>query len=123
MLGLALLLLFNFLGILLHDYAHIPLPGNVLGMLLLLAALSTRLVKLAWVEQPADLLLRHMMLFFVPVIVAVLPLFPALAANALPIGAGMLLSTLATMAATAWCAQLLLPKSEAGGGRGEDEHG
>ena len=120
MLGLALLFLFNVLGIRLHDYAHIPLPGNVLGMLLLLAALSTRLVKLSWIEQPADLLLRHMMLFFVPVIVAVMPLFPALAANALPISAGLLLSTLATMTATAWCCQRMLPK---GPGGGEEKHG
>jgi holin-like protein len=116
MAGLAILLIFNFLGLLLHRYAHVPLPENVLGMLLLLLALGTGAVKLAWVEEAADFLLRHMMLFFAPVIVGVLPLWDVIQANIGPVAGGMVLSTFVTMAATAWAAQGLMRKGAAHGG-------
>jgi len=113
MIGLAILLLFNFLGLLLHQYAHIPLPDNVLGMLLLFLALCTGAVKLAWVQETADFLLRHMMLFFAPIIVGVLPLWDVLWANLGPVAGGLIISTLATMAATSWVAQALMRQGAA----------
>lgn len=61
--GLILLLVFNGVGLLLHEGAGVPLPSNVLGMLLLLAALLTKLVKLEWVEETASFFTKHMMLF------------------------------------------------------------
>src|SRR5690349_6339098 len=101
MLGLAILLLFNFLGVILHDYAHVPLPGNVLGLLLLLAALSLKVVKLHHVEDSAAFLLKHMMLLFAPVIVGALAMTQLLAANWLPLLATITLSTIVTLLATA----------------------
>jgi holin-like protein len=115
MIGLAILLVFNFLGLLLHRYAHIPLPENILGMLLLFLALCTGVVKLAWVEEAADFLLRHMMLFFAPIIVGVLPLWDVLLANIGPAAGGLISSTLVTMAATAWLAQGIMRKGAADG--------
>src|SRR4051812_44755405 len=113
MVGLAILLVFNLLGWLLHRFGYVPLPENVLGMLLLLVALQSGAVKLAWVEGAADFLLCHMMLFFAPIIVGVIPLLPVLESNWLPISAGMLVSPLVTMLATAWVAQALTrPQAE-----------
>src|SRR6185437_2140578 len=106
MLGLAILLLFYALGALLHDRLHIPLPGNVIGMLLLLAALATRIVKVQWVEKAAGILLKHMMLFFAPLIVGTLAMTKLLAANWLPLVAVTVLSTVITLVATAAVASL-----------------
>ncbi|MGN6370936.1 MAG: CidA/LrgA family protein [Phycisphaerae bacterium] len=106
MIGLAILLLFNLLGVLLNEYAHIPLPGNVIGLLLLLVALFTKIVKLHWVEEAAHFLLRHMLLFFAPVIVASLALADLLAKNLFPLLAVILVSTLLTALATAFTANL-----------------
>ncbi len=50
----------------------LPLPGNVVGALLLLALLSVGAVRLSWVERGGDFLLRHLSLFFVPAAVGVL---------------------------------------------------
>jgi holin-like protein len=72
MTGLALLLACYLLGIAGNTLLHIPLPGNVLGMLLLLGALFAGWVKLSWFENTARFLLRHMMLFFAPTIVGTL---------------------------------------------------
>lgn len=50
----------------------LPLPGNVIGAIVLFALLSVGAVRLAWVERGGDLLLKHLSLFFVPAAVGVL---------------------------------------------------
>ena len=62
----AILLLFQCLGEALAFVLHLPLPGPVIGMLLLLAALavSPRLMNI--VEATGSELLRHLSLLFVP---------------------------------------------------------
>jgi holin-like protein len=51
---------------------HLPLPGSLVGMLVLLLLLATGLVPLAWVESSAALLTRHLAFFFIPLTVGLL---------------------------------------------------
>ncbi len=99
--GLAILLAFQLGGWALHEFAHIPLPANVLGFFLLTAALLSGWVKLAWIEDTAQWLLNHMTLFFVPFVVSTMTFFPLLIQQALPIVASMILSTWVVLWATA----------------------
>lgn len=108
MLGFALLLFFNLLGLLLQRSLNIPFPPNVLGMVLLLLCLMTGLVKLHWIEPAAHFLLRHMMLFFVPFVIASVTLLPLLKANWLSLVVGVVVSTLLTLALTGYAAQWLI---------------
>lgn len=110
MLSLALLLLFNLLGFLLAAYAHIPLPANVLGLVLLLIALCTGVVKLRHVEPAANFLLQHMLLLFAPIIASTLALTPLLAADWPTFAAICAFATPATLLATAGAARLFLPR-------------
>jgi holin-like protein len=116
MTGLAILLIFHFAGVVLHEFGGVPMPGNVLGMVLLFTALWSGVVKVEWVEGAAEFLLKHMMLFFAPIVVGVMPLMPVLAANVAPVVVGMVVSTLVTMVVTAWVAQALMRKEVADGG-------
>ncbi|MGG1572357.1 CidA/LrgA family protein [Fictibacillus sp. NRS-1165] len=50
-------------------FFHLPLPGSIIGMFLLLAGLLTGIVKLEWVEGAANYHLRHMTLLFIPPVV------------------------------------------------------
>jgi len=50
---------------------HAPIPGNVLGMLLLALLLRTGVVPLRAVEAGADFLLKWLALLFVPAAVSV----------------------------------------------------
>ncbi len=50
----------------------IPIPGGVVGMAALFVLLSTRILKPEWVEAGADLLIRHLQLFFIPAVLAIL---------------------------------------------------
>jgi holin-like protein len=47
-------------------FLHLPIPGNVLGMLLLLGLLWTKIIPLQWVDEAAALLLKHLAFFFIP---------------------------------------------------------
>lgn len=44
----------------------LPLPGNLVGMFLLLGLLLSGIVKVSHIEKGADLLLKYMSLFFIP---------------------------------------------------------
>ena len=100
--GLALLLLFQFFGEILSRSFHLPVPGNVLGMALLLAALGMGVVRTGWIEQAADLLLTHFALFFVPAGAGVMLYFGLIGREWLPIVVATILSTFIVMAVTGW---------------------
>ncbi|WP_253958177.1 CidA/LrgA family protein [Metabacillus halosaccharovorans] len=44
----------------------LPVPGNVLGMILLFLCLTTGIVKLKYIEKAAEFLIKHLSLFFIP---------------------------------------------------------
>jgi len=69
--GIVILLTFYGAGIAASKWLHIPLPGNLTGMLLLTLGLCMGWIRMDWVEQASSFLIRHMMLFFVPIIVGV----------------------------------------------------
>jgi holin-like protein len=50
----------------------VPVPGSIVGMLLLLFLLHGGLVDLSSIKRGADWLLAEMLLFFVPAVMAVL---------------------------------------------------
>ena len=51
---------------------HLRVPGNIVGMLLLLALLSTGVVKEHWVAAAADVLTKHLAFFFIPIAVGLM---------------------------------------------------
>jgi holin-like protein len=110
--GFAILLLFNLLGAIGHTVAHVPIPGAVLGLVLFTLCLFLGIVRLEWVEEPASLLLKHMLLFFAPVIVGVIAFFPELRAQWLAITVSLVGSTIAVMLVTGWTATLLIKPSK-----------
>ena len=114
--GFALLLLFQFVGELVGRVFDLPIPGNVLGMGLLLVALSAKVVDVAWLEEAAELLLANMALFFVPAGVGVMVYTGLIARQWLPITVATIVSTFVVMLVTGWLAQALEPgeSSDAG---------
>lgn len=47
-------------------------PASIIGLLILFMLLSLQLIKLHWVHDGAQLILRHMALLFIPVAVGLL---------------------------------------------------
>jgi putative effector of murein hydrolase LrgA (UPF0299 family) len=94
--GLALLVIafFDLAGEVASRRLHVPLPGPVVGMLLLLGALVARPRWAGDLERGGDLLLRNMALFFVPAGVGVVTELHLLRAEWAPIGVALVVSTL-----------------------------
>lgn len=103
--GFALLLGFYLLGYALQSGLQLPIPANVLGMLLFTAALFLKWVKLEWVEEASAFLIRHMLLFFAPFVVGTMVFFPYIGEHALQIIASLLLSTFGVLLTTGWSAK------------------
>ncbi|WOV83057.1 CidA/LrgA family holin-like protein [Sporosarcina jeotgali] len=63
---------FYLAGSWIHDFLHIPLPGSIIGLLLVWGLLSTNLLQLKWIESGAHALLSVLPIFFIPATVAVM---------------------------------------------------
>lgn len=66
------LLVLNYAGYAMAATLHLPLPGNLVGMLFLLALLVTGALPLQWIEGSAALLTRHLAFFFIPITVGLI---------------------------------------------------
>ena len=84
------------------NWLHLPLPANLVGMLMLLALIICRVIPLNWVRAGARWLLAEMLLFFVPAVVAVVNYTQLLMVDGWRIFLVIALSTLMVLGATAW---------------------
>ncbi|TLD72155.1 CidA/LrgA family protein [Phragmitibacter flavus] len=104
--GFAIILAFTLVGQLLSA-TLIPLPGPVIGLILLATALFTDLIKIHWVESGANALLQNLMLFFVPALVGALDLLPILGNHTVPFLLAILISLITVLIVTGTTATLL----------------
>jgi holin-like protein len=86
---------------------HLPLPGNVAGMLLTFAALTCGILPLRFVEEGGGLLVRNLPLFFVPLAVGFMTQGPLLAAHGFAIVATLVGSAAVGFGVTGRVAQLV----------------
>lgn len=88
-------------GELLVRLAHLPVPGGIAGMLIVLAMLASRRLSPLSMRRGADWLLAEMLLFFVPAVLAILEHRELIGLLGLKIMAVILLGTLTVMSVTA----------------------
>ena len=63
---LIIILATYFLGMILQTSLHLPIPGTVLGLIILFLALSFKIIKIEMIEETCDFLISHMSFLFVP---------------------------------------------------------
>ena len=118
----AILLVFQCLGEGLAYALRLPVPGPVVGMLLLAAALAARPAWQRHVAPAADALLGHLSLLFVPAGVGIVVVARGLQGNWTALAAAIVLCTLLTLAVTALTVRLTARalRGRAGEGLGDD---
>lgn len=100
--GLLVLLVCQLLGEFLVKALGVPVPGAVVGMVILLVALKIRRPgPKSPVVKTADSLLTHLQLLFIPAGVGVVAYLPLLARSWLPIAGGLVVGWLAALVLTA----------------------
>jgi holin-like protein len=112
--GFLLLLLFQIAGTGLEHWLRVPVPGPVIGMVLLAVWMVLRgKGKHEDVEKTADGLLDWLPLLFVPAGVGVVTEFGLLRSAWLPVSVGLVGSTLLTLVVTAGVMELFARRGRA----------
>jgi holin-like protein len=99
--GITILLVYQLLGEISVLTFELPIPGPVLGMLLLFITLVIRRRGSSSLDDASSALLSHLSLLFVPAGVGMMVHFERIFVERLPISITLIASTLITMAATA----------------------
>ena len=87
---------------------QLPLPGGVIGLLLVLLALQAGWVRPRWLSRGADLLIRHILLFLIPAVPVVLDHPDWLGLLGVKLLLILVIGTALVMAATAGIVRLCL---------------
>lgn len=95
-------------GELLNRIFRIPIPGNVLGMIILLILLVTGIIKLEMIEKISKFLLDHLAFFFVPAAANILNNLELIQSQWLPIMGVILISTVVVMTVTGLTVEFLI---------------
>lgn len=103
---LFVILLICFVGELLHRLLKLPIPGNVLGMIILFLLLCTGVIKIEMIEDISRFLLDHLAFFFIPAGVGLIACLGILEKNWLPLLSICLIITVVVMVITGHTVQL-----------------
>lgn len=103
----SIILIIYFLGDLMQKALGLPIPGNVLGMLILFFSLYTGVVKLNMIDKISDFLLENMAFFFLPAGASLITCFALLEGKLTAILAVSLISTFVILAVTGLTVELV----------------
>ena len=112
LLQLALILGICYVGELIHDYTGIPIPGNILGMLILLLLLCLNVIKLEQIREVSDFFLKRLAFFFLPPAIGLMLVGDDVKSQWPLLLILCIVLTIVTMAATGWTVQLFSKKSK-----------
>ena len=98
--GITILLIYQSLGEISVRLFNIPVPGPILGMILLFLTLIIRRRSTSSLDEASSAILSHLSLLFVPAGVGLMVHFERIANEWLPITIALILSTILTMVAT-----------------------
>ncbi|MDD5941219.1 CidA/LrgA family protein [Fibrobacter sp.] len=99
-------------GELLHRIVGIPLPGNIIGMVLLLALLCLKIIKPEQISGVSSFFLNHLALFFLPPSIAIMAVGDDVLSKWPLLLFLCIVFTLATLAVSGRCTQIFIRKQE-----------
>jgi holin-like protein len=105
---LTIILFITFLGETLSKTLSLPLPGTVVGMLLLLACLITKIIKVDSLKITSNYMLDNLAFFFLPAGVGIISSLNILSGNTLKILTVIIASTLVVTVVTGLTVQGLI---------------
>lgn len=107
-----IILFVTFLGEVLYEVLPLPVPASIYGLLLMLFALCTGILKLEQVKNAGKFLIDIMPPMFLPAAVGLILVWPELQTVLVPMLVITLLTTVIVMAVTGRVAQAVIRKKK-----------
>ncbi|MDG5786753.1 CidA/LrgA family protein [Evansella sp. AB-P1] len=109
---LAILWAVNQLGYVIVSWTGIPLPGNVVGIFILLLLLMTKILPLSFVEKGASILVKHLGFFFIPISVGLIAYGDLFLSHGIPLAIVIIVSVMVGIYVSGIVSQVLVEKKE-----------
>jgi holin-like protein len=106
----------NAAGVWVVEKTALPIPGNLVGMVVLYGLLALGVVKLSWFEASGSFLIRHLAFFFVPITVGLMNTGALFATHGIGIVVVLAVSAAIGVMLAGWISQLLFRKPGQAGG-------
>ena len=106
------ILAFSFLGEVLHQVLPLPIPASVYGLVFMLAALMTGVLKLHQVKEASAFLIEIMPVMFIPAAAGLIDPWGILQPVIVPIGIITVVTTVFVMAVTGLVTQGIIRKGK-----------
>ena len=107
-----IILLLSFLGEVLNRILSIPIPASVYGLVLMLIALCTGILKVDQVKEASDFLIEIMPIMFIPAAAGLVESWGVLKPVILPVGVITVVTTVVVMAVTGLVTQGMIRKEK-----------
>ena len=111
----SIILFISFLGEIFHMLIPLPVPASVYGLVLMLGALITGVLKLGQVRETATFLIEIMPVMFIPAGVGLMESWSALQPVWLPVILITIVTTILVMAVTGRVTQGMIGKEKKNG--------
>ena len=95
-----IILVLYFIGELIAKTLNIPIPGNIIAMILLFLSLCTGVIKVEKVDTISNFFLDHLAFFFIPAGVGLMNSFGSIKSSAIQIVIICIVTTIIVMAVT-----------------------
>lgn len=100
------------LGVLITDITGVPIPGNVIGMVILFLLLYLKVIKVEQISTISNFLLEHLAFFFIPAGVGLISSFSVIKNIWLQLLIVCFVTTAITMICTGLVVQKIANKKE-----------
>lgn len=105
---LGIILLILWIGNLIQSIFRLALPGNVIGMIILLVLLNSNILKLSAIEKISTTLLNHLTFLFIPTAVGIVTVLYLLKGNIVSLLAIVFISFFVVVIVTGFTVQFMI---------------
>ena len=102
----------TYLGEIISRMISLPIPGPVIGMLILFILLYFNFIRVNSIQLFSELLLSNLAFFFIPPGVGLISAMDTLAGNWLKLIAVIIITTILTIVTTGWTVDYVIKRGE-----------
>ncbi|ENZ32086.1 hypothetical protein HMPREF1084_02500 [Clostridium butyricum 60E.3] len=95
------------LGVVLQVALNLPIPGTVLGLIILFLGLYSGIIKVEMIEDMCEILISHMSFLFIPAGVGLITSFALLSGKIVAFSLVIIISTIIVWVVTAYVVKFL----------------